>query len=238
MKISVILPAYNCMDYVSAALDSVWAQSVAVDELICVNDASTDNTLAFLQGDSRLTVITHPENRGPAVARNTALAAATGDIIALIDGDDLWPEGKLAAQVASLSADEKIGISAGYTERFYSPDSVPTDTPPSPYFNAHLGSFLIRKAVFDEVGVFDPDLRKSEDQDWFLRAREHGVGINILPRITLRYRLHPHSMTHGDNADQLGLTKVMQRALRRRRQTGRPPPPPLSIPPLQALRSG
>ena len=98
-KVSVIIPAYNAAPYLAETLASVFAQSYPDYEIIVVDDGSTDDTLAVLeQFADRITLIRKP-NGGPASARNAGLRQARGELLAFLDGDDLWLPDKLAAQV-------------------------------------------------------------------------------------------------------------------------------------------
>ena len=97
---SIIVPAYNVADYLSAALASIQAQDLATWECLCVDDGSTDGTAAVLQryaaADARFRLF-RQENAGVSVARNRALQEAKGDWILFLDGDDLLAPGLLSA---------------------------------------------------------------------------------------------------------------------------------------------
>ena len=94
MKISVILPCYNAGAYLSACLDSLFAQSMRDFEVIFVDDGSRDDSLAlarrYAERDARIHVISQ-ENQGVSAARNLGLAHARGEWITFVDGDDLLP---------------------------------------------------------------------------------------------------------------------------------------------------
>ncbi len=109
--VSVIIPVYNCADYLLRCLESVCNQSYSYLEIICVNDGSTDESGIILNNfsmtDSRLKII-HQNNVGAAVARNVALALATGEYIIMIDADDYVEPRmieKMISAVESTSAD-------------------------------------------------------------------------------------------------------------------------------------
>ena len=88
--ISVIIPAFNAERYLAAAIDSVFDQTLQPDEVIVVNDGSTDRTAAVLVGyGDRINVIAQP-NGGIAVANNRGVAAASGSFLCFLDADDLW----------------------------------------------------------------------------------------------------------------------------------------------------
>ena len=106
-KISIIIPVYNVQDYLAMCLDSVCYQSMKDIEIICVNDGSTDNSLAVLHAykrrDKRIIII-DKENEGSGVARNTGLKIARGEYVYFVDGDD-WLEQDVLLKT-SKKADE------------------------------------------------------------------------------------------------------------------------------------
>ena len=102
--VSVIIPTYNRAGTVSDAIDSVLSQVPPPDEVIVVDDGSTDNTRAVLAGYGDRIIAIHRENGGAGAARNTGIARATGDWLAFLDSDDLWLPGRLAVLHRDLDA--------------------------------------------------------------------------------------------------------------------------------------
>src|SRR5829696_5216274 len=111
--VSVIMPAYNVAPYIGAALESALAQTFADLEVVVVDDGSTDETAAvvepFAARDGRVRLLRKP-NGGLSSARNHALRHARGDAFALLDSDDLWDPGFLAAQADVLRARPDVAI--------------------------------------------------------------------------------------------------------------------------------
>ena len=105
-KVSIITPAYNAAAVIGDTIHSVIGQTYKNWEIIIVDDCSTDNTYEvackFAKKDNRIKVLRHKSNHGVAAARNTALAAATGEYIAFLDSDDLWLPNKLECQIAFM----------------------------------------------------------------------------------------------------------------------------------------
>jgi len=96
MKISVIVPAYNCQSYIKKCIDSILRQSGVENEIVVVNDGSTDGTLGILKEYGDKIKLIDIENGGVANARNTGLKNATGDYIMFVDSDDEMGEGCIA----------------------------------------------------------------------------------------------------------------------------------------------
>jgi glycosyltransferase involved in cell wall biosynthesis len=112
MRVSVIIPAYNVEAYVAETIESVLKQTHRVDEVIVVDDGSTDRTAQAAESVGRLVRVYRQANAGASVARNYALERASGDLIAFLDADDLWEPQKLKHQIAYLNARPDVGTVA------------------------------------------------------------------------------------------------------------------------------
>ena len=117
-KVSVIIPAYKQAEYLGQTIQSVLDQTYPNFEVIVVNDASPDNTTEVVGqfNDPRLQYIIHENNRMLPAARNTGMRAATGEILALLDADDLFHRDKLAAHVEYFARHPEIDVT--YNARF------------------------------------------------------------------------------------------------------------------------
>jgi glycosyltransferase involved in cell wall biosynthesis len=220
--LSVIIPCYNAARFLPQAVASVRVQRYEPLEIFVVDDGSTDATPEIAPGLGPEVRYLRQENRGPSSARNLALRQARGEIIAFLDADDEWPEGRLDLQVGRLLEDPALDVVSGrvrYVElpggqipdlRFEGPDrTLP---------GIHIGAAVYRRRAFDVVGLFDEALRYSEDHDWFLRAREAGLKMLVLAEVTLLYRMHDSNMTRHVPGRNLIQTLVIHKSLQRRRQ--------------------
>ena len=108
--VSVVIPTHNHAGYIRQAIDSALAQTSAPLEVIVVDDGSTDETPRILADYGGRIRAIRQSNAGVSVARNTGIAAAAGDLIALLDSDDSWAPTKLERQIARLSADPGVGL--------------------------------------------------------------------------------------------------------------------------------
>ncbi len=105
IEVSVVIPCYNAEDCIGTCIDSVLAQNFDSFEVLAIDDASSDGTVACLRSydDKRLRIITQDENSGsPAVPRNVGIQEARGAYIAFLDSDDLWHPDKLRTQIAYM----------------------------------------------------------------------------------------------------------------------------------------
>lgn len=123
MKASVVLPVYNKAPFLKACLDSVFAQSFTDYELIAVDDASTDDSLAILRStmDHRLRIITLDRNVGPGGAAQRGMDVAKGEYILRVDADDVMLPGRFQRQVELMDRGSSIGASSGHVQLIRDP---------------------------------------------------------------------------------------------------------------------
>ena len=113
MKISVVIPAYNAEQHIGRAIDSVLAQTRPADEIIVIDDGSTDATAEVIRSFGDRVTLIQQKNAGVSVARNTGIEAATGDWIAFLDADDEWLPEKLKRQAEHLSRNPDLRWTTG-----------------------------------------------------------------------------------------------------------------------------
>jgi glycosyltransferase involved in cell wall biosynthesis len=219
--VSVVIPVFNGERFLREAVQSVLDQKYSPVEIIIVDDGSTDSTANVARSLPETVRYLHQTNKGPAAARNRGIEHAQGSLIAFADADDLWPAAKLELQLPYLIRDPTIEIVMGRTQQVLLSGAVNDQTQEQfaePVFSVNLGSAVIRKSVFEHVGLFDETMRYSEDLDWFLRAREGGAAIKTIDAVTLFYCQHEQNMTRGKSTSELNVLKALKRSLDRRRE--------------------
>jgi glycosyltransferase involved in cell wall biosynthesis len=218
--VSVIIPTYNRAALVSEAVASVLAQTCRDFELLVVDDGGTDGTAQALAAfGGQLKVLRHERRRGVSAARNTGIAAARGEWLALLDSDDLWLPEKLARQLDYLTAHPELELCQ--TEEIWVRRGVRVNQPQSHrkvggrIFRPSLtrcmispSAVLLSRRLLERHGGFDEDLPAAEDYDLWLRLSwRYPVGLLPEPLIIKR----------GGHADQLsrqwGLDRWRIRAL-------------------------
>jgi glycosyltransferase involved in cell wall biosynthesis len=214
--VSVVIPVFNGERFLREAVESVLAQKYSPVEIIIVDDGSTDGTATVARSLSETVRYLHQTNQGPAAARNRGIKQARGSLIAFADADDLWPADKLEMQLPYLITAPAIEIVMGRIQQVLL-SATKADEFAEPAFSVNLGSAVIRKSVFERVGLFDETMRYSEDVDWFMRARETGVAITTIDAVTLFYRQHEQNMTRGKSTSELNVLKALKKSLDRRR---------------------
>lgn len=192
-RVSVVLPTYNRVATLERAVRSVLAQTIDDLELIVVDDGSTDSTPQLLADidDPRLHVI-RQANRGAAAARNAGITAAGSEWLAFQDSDDEWLPGKLALQ---LDAAEAAGAQTGLVLSGYSVDHPGMAREIRPQSALRRGdplpdlldgwpiitpTWLVRRALVQELGGFDERLHCFEDWDLVFRLADH-TGVTAVP---------------------------------------------------------
>jgi glycosyltransferase involved in cell wall biosynthesis len=227
MKVSVIIPVYNLRAYVGEAIDSVLAQTRLADEIIVVDDGSTDGVGEVLDRYGANLCVIRQENRGPATALNTGLAVTTGDTIAFLDADDLWTGDKLRQQCEALAEDPSVDGVFGYVEQFISPDAVAGiadryAVPDGPQPGISRNALLIRMSAFQRFGVFDESLRAGEFVAWYSRAVAMGLTTKTIEAVVARRRIHRTNtgIVRREQQQQESLGGLKQALDIRRRRTG------------------
>ena len=229
--LSVIIPVFNGERFLGDAVQSVREAVHVLDqeysdvEIIVVDDGSTDGTARVASSFYETVRYLHQANQGPSAARNRGIEHARGSLIAFADADDLWPADKLKLQLPLLINDPAVEIVMGRIQQVSLSQTIDGQTRAEdvaePAFSVNLGSAVIRKSVFERVGLFDESMRYSEDVDWFMRAREGGTEIVTIDAVTLFYRQHDQNMTRGKSTSELNVLKALKKSLdRRREQTG------------------
>jgi len=217
--ISVIIPVYNGERFIKDAIRSILNQGHDPIEILVVDDGSTDSTKQKVFDFGKEITYLYQENQGPGAARNTGLECAKGDFIGFLDCDDLWTEGRLDLILQRFEEDFSLDIVMGHIRSESIQDSIVI---PENLLNPHImplfGSGLFKKSVFKKVGLIDASLRYSEDQDWFLRAKEKGVSISILTEVVLIRRIHSDNMTDGADWKKVNILKVLKKSIDRRRK--------------------
>lgn len=220
--VSVIIPVYNGEAFLAEAIQTVQNQGYYPLEIIVVDDGSTDKTAEVADKFKEDIHYTYQPNMGPSAARNMGLRMAKGNVIALLDVDDLWPDNKLELQINFLIDNPSVEIVNGQVQFMqllnYAKDKSSYKPIYEPHAAFNLGSAIFRKSVFDKAGFFDDSLRYGEDVDWLMRAWEINVSMVVLEQVTLFYRKHHHNMTFGKNAYDLNFIKAFKKSLDRRRK--------------------
>jgi glycosyltransferase involved in cell wall biosynthesis len=234
--VSIIVPAYNAAGLLPEALTSIQQQTYPNWELIVVEDGSQDGTevivhaFAKVAAPRKVRYLRHTQNQGLSATRNTAIAAAHGKYLALLDHDDTWHPQHLSKLVTVL--EEGTADIAYATAKFFdyhSKESLGIHGPkgsewhnfPNSLLNRNYiaaSSVVMRRQVPVRIGGFDPQLRRVEDLDYWLRCAEAGCTFEYVDQVTNGYRQqNPTAMT----ANKKEILEWHARVLRKHARLGK-----------------
>jgi len=226
-RVSVVIPSYNGASFIEKALDSVLAQSYPPYEIIVIDDGSTDNTKAVLKKYQNKIRYYYWKNHGLSAARNRGIKLAKGELVALLDSDDYWAPDKLRLQVLMFDKlkNTNVGMIDTFTDiisasgvldrrlsRVQQGDSFErllcrnTINQPS--------SVLIKKEVFDTVGLFNEKLKAVEDWEMWVRIAE-SYDIYTVPRPLTYYLKHSGNLSNNFQMMHKNSDKAVRHILRR-----------------------
>jgi glycosyltransferase involved in cell wall biosynthesis len=198
--ISVVIPTYNRARFLPAAVASVRAQSYPCNEVLIVDDGSTDDTTEVVAGLGPEVRLIRQANAGPAAARNRGIHEAGGDLVAFLDTDDRWLPGKLAAQVELFRREPALGlvcadmaienaagvrlvdsnfVQRGLQQGFAALNGRPVPDAPRRLLELNFvntSTVVARRQLLTDLGGFDTRLRYGEDLELWLRiAARHPI---------------------------------------------------------------
>lgn len=209
-RVSVIIPAYNVAEYINETLDSLLAQTYKNFEIIVINDGSPDTETfeKVIENYFDKIIYIKQKNAGAAVARNTGIENARGEIIAFLDGDDVWFDDFLEEQTKFL--DEKnfgmIYCDAllfgnhskkfkTYMQQSVSKSEVTPETLLNGSCNVITSGTIVKKEHLLNAGIFNPKAIRTEDFEMWFSMAKRGVKIGYQKKVLLKYRVRKTGLT-------------------------------------------
>ncbi|WP_102223387.1 glycosyltransferase family 2 protein [Acidimangrovimonas sediminis] len=225
-RFTIVVPCYNAAATLAATLESFRRQSFADWECLLVDDGSTDATPALIAGaaaaDPRFRALANP-GKGPSTARNLAIGAARGEILAFCDADDLWLPGKLDLAHRTMAASEVAGC-FGRIAFFDGARSTATSTVRAGDLTVAqllgenpvctLSNLCVRREVFARTGGFDPAIVHNEDLDWLIRLVGAGHRVVGLDTLVVMYRTSVGGLSSDLSAMRRGRAAALASAAR------------------------
>jgi glycosyltransferase involved in cell wall biosynthesis len=205
--VSVIIPTFNRLQYLPAAIGSVFDQTFTDWELLIADDGSDERTRSYLRSlsiDPRVTVTWMPHTGSPAAVRNAALRQATGEYVAFLDSDDVWENRKLELQLAQLHDRKQCQWSyTAFTNVNRHGETLPEESRrrwipcEGDIFDRMLRgevsirtpSVLVARRLLIDSGAFDESMRSAEDYDLWLRLALRSEVV-LIDRSLVRIRAH------------------------------------------------
>jgi len=229
--VSAIVPCYNGARWLAEALKSITAQSLPVQEIIVVDDASTDNSAEIAQ-ERGASVIRNSANRGEGYSRNVGLRHASGDLIAWLDADDVWLPQHVSTLSGLLQQYPQATAAFGAVQRFGQRNElirgyVPPGDPSNVFWAAFrdwvhttIGS-MTHKAALLNIGGFNEEERYSVDFDLWLRLSRHHL-FTCTDEVTSRWRWHDAQQSKQLQNQLAAVYRFRRSYWERERATGRP----------------
>lgn len=225
-RITVVIPTYNRAHIVGEAIQSVLDQQYPNLELIVVDDGSADDTERAVQPFLSNIKFLRKPNGGPASARNHGIAAATGELVAFLDSDDLYLPGKLARQVRQFQAEPETVLAycwflisdgdgrlrMGRRCRLHGSAyrELLGECMKGPLYPSAV---MIRRTALEQAGTFDETMRIADDTDLFCRIARIGP-IGLIPEPLVQLRRFGDNVSRGPGrARYLALTaRILEKA--------------------------
>ena len=205
-SIAVAVPAYNASAWIVETLESVVGQTSPPDEVVVVDDGSTDDTFERASSVDPAIRVIRQENRGAPGAYNRGFREASSEFVAMCPADDVWQPRKLEWQRETLGANRDIDITFGHAELFgrvSGPFPHPDGTgklEPARFLAAMYDSCLIaaptavvRRRLHEQLGGFNEDI-SIEDYEFWLRALTSNAAFYFDPRLLVRLRQHDSNL--------------------------------------------
>jgi glycosyltransferase involved in cell wall biosynthesis len=207
MSISVIIPSHNRAHTLPRALDSVFAQKLTPLEVIVVDDGSDDGTKTLIETNYPQVIYLSQPNSGVSQARNRGIMYANGDWLALLDSDDAWLPDKLEKQMESVKRSSNLRLC--HTDEIWIRNGVRVNqmrkhAKHGGYIFNHClplcvispSAALIHHSIFEEFGLFDPELPACEDYDLWLRICVKEAVDFVDQPLVVKYGGHQDQLSH------------------------------------------
>jgi len=222
--ISAIVPAHNGAAFIMDALQSIRAQLHPVDELIVVDDGSTDATADLVSRFEPTAKLIRQPQSGPARARNAGAREASCEWLAFLDHDDIWPPERTGALLAGIAASQWAGLICGRVCIEAMPGTI-LDPRLCSASGSHvpllINSTLLRRSVWLALGGMDETVKRGEDGEFYLRLVESGVGVAKIDATTLIWRQHGDNRSRDVEPENIAMLSILRAAIVRRRGMNR-----------------
>jgi len=235
MKVSAVVPTYNNAEYIKGAINSILAQTHPVDEIIIIDDGSSDDTEALVDNiikKSNNIIYIKQDNQGPSSARNRGITAASGDWLAFLDADDLWTPDKIALQIETLQREPGLKLIAAdmneidrqgkpivesvlakyqLLDKFQSLGGKAVPNALAALLEKNFiptGTVLVERVSLAAAGGFNTNIRFGEDLELWAKIAADNP-ISCLPQVMMCRRQHGNNATQNTELMLEGLVEVM-----------------------------
>lgn len=220
--VTAAIPVRDGEAYLAEAIESVLAQSRPCDQVIVVDNGSSDGSAAIAAGYGPPVEVVAEPRPGVGTARNAAVAAARGDFITFLDADDLWEPNKTELQLAAFAARPELSLVFGHVRQFAGSElgeakRATLRIPGEPQPGAHMGAMMASRAATEAIGPWAEDIKLSDGLTFLLRARELGLEQAMLPEVVMLRRVHGANRSIRNRDERIEFAHLLKRSLDRRR---------------------
>jgi glycosyltransferase involved in cell wall biosynthesis len=227
-SVSIIIPLYNGAQWIESTLENVFLQRVKPHEIIVIDDGSQDDGAFRVERIAKqyedLIRLYRKPNHGVAHTRNMGVQLAQGNLILLLDQDDLLLPDAIeqhlnvwrAQPTAKVTrGNEKMSLVEGHTP----PSWIQKDWLDVVKTGSNFSSFILHRSLFEIVGPFNEIYSMASDSDWFSRAKELGIQFIPVDNLTVIRRIHGTNHSAQVTTAQDELTRILHASILRRRKT-------------------
>ena len=219
-SISTIIPVYNGQDYVAEAIDSILQQTHPVDEIVVVDDGSTDRSAEIVDGYHEKVRLVRIAHGGISAAVNAGIEAATGDLLTFLDADDVWLPKKIELQLRHLDSNPETEMIFCHQDEFVSPE---LDDSQKANLVAREESMPVRakstmmctRSLMDSAGHWKLHVTTGDFIEWYSRATATGAMEFVLPDLLVRRRVHLDNYTRHHKDERTHYVNLMKQHLDR-----------------------
>ena len=206
LEIAVVIPTYNRVTFIERAINSVLNQSLAVNEIIIIDDGSNDGTKELIKTKYPQINYIYQNNKGVSAARNKGISEANYDWIGFLDSDDAWKSNKIEKQIKAIK-NNPDSLICHTNEVWYRNGETLEQKYKHKKFGGYIfnyclplcvispSSVIIHKQVFNEIGLFDEELLACEDYDMWLRICSRYPVLFINEALTNKYGGHDDQLS-------------------------------------------
>lgn len=215
--LSVIIPMFNAEKFIETAIKSIINQIYKNIEIVIIDDGSTDRSAEIVKSHKEIKYFFQP-NQGPAAARNLGILNASASYLGFHDADDICEVNRFSEQMNLITSYKNIEIVYTRIQNFVEigaevPDYLKTETLMLPRMG-FISSAIIKKSVFEKVGVFDTELLIGEDIDWIARADKKNICSCTIPDVLIQRRLHQNNLSKDIKLGHKLLSQILRNKIK------------------------
>ena len=213
--VSVVIPAFNAADYLEEGLTSIFQQTYRPLEVIVVDDGSTDETRAVAAAHPAVRYF-YQLNSGPAAARNSGIKQCRADYVAFHDADDICLPHRLETQMDLFLREQRLEVVFARIRSFLEPGKMVAPELARPELlvprMGFVSSMIVKRAVFERIGLFNEAYRIGEDLEWLIRAQKAMLCSAVVTDVLIERRLHDKNLSSDVARGHEALLKILREA--------------------------